>query len=103
MKTRVAALADLQDNKPKCATLAGEDVLLLRRGDEVLAISNVCPHQGGSICEGWAEGDIMICPLHGWEFDARSGACMTIPGEKIPAYTATIDDGIVYLERKQDA
>ena len=98
MKTRVASLADLEAGKPKCAAFNGEDVVLLRRGDEVLAISNVCPHQGGSIGDGWAEGDILVCPLHGWEFDARSGACMTIPGERVPAYTATIDGGDVYLE-----
>jgi len=101
MKTRVAALSDLPADKPRGATFNGDDVVLLRRGDEVLAISNVCPHQGGSLCDGWAEADIIICPLHGWEFDARSGACMTIPGERIPAYTATIEDGIVYLERKE--
>jgi nitrite reductase (NADH) small subunit len=102
MKARVASLADLAPDKPKCATFDGEDVVLLRRGDEVLAVSNICPHQGGSICDGWAEGDILVCPLHGWEFDSRSGACMTIPGERIPAYAASIENGDVYLERKSD-
>ena len=100
MKTRVAKLDDLPPNKPALVTFEGDDVVLLRRGDEVLAISNVCPHQGGSIADGWAEGDILVCPLHGWEFDARSGACMTIPGERVPAYGATILDGVVYLERR---
>ena len=58
---------------------------LFRRGGEVFAIGNACPHQGGSLCDGMVEGDIVICPLHGWEFDLRSGACMTVPGESVAA------------------
>ena len=38
------------------------------------------------------EGDIVICPLHGWEFDLRSGACMTVPGESVPQFTVTVEE-----------
>ena len=40
----------------------------------------------------------MTCPLHGWEFDLPSGACMTIPGESVPRYAVTVEDGAVFLE-----
>jgi len=57
-----------------------------------------CPHQGGSLSDGLVEGDIVTCPLHGWEFDLRSGACMTIPGESVPRYSVTVEDGAIFLE-----
>jgi nitrite reductase/ring-hydroxylating ferredoxin subunit len=98
MRTRVAALAELEPGTPRLVTAGGEDLLLVRRGEEVLAIGNVCPHQGGSLADGWLEGDIVVCPLHGWEFDLRSGACMTIPGERVPAYRVSVEDGQVYVE-----
>src|SRR5262249_43833450 len=75
----------------------GRDVALFRRGDEVFAIGAECPHQGGFLSDGWVEGDIVTCPLHGWEFDLRSGACMTVPGESVPCYAVTVKDGAVYL------
>jgi nitrite reductase/ring-hydroxylating ferredoxin subunit len=28
----------------------------------------------------------------------RTGACMTVPGESVPRYTATVEDGTIYLE-----
>jgi nitrite reductase/ring-hydroxylating ferredoxin subunit len=28
----------------------------------------------------------------------RSGACMTVPGERVPRYAVAIEDGNVYLE-----
>jgi nitrite reductase/ring-hydroxylating ferredoxin subunit len=100
MRDRVKVLdaGALAPGQPTLVTVDGRDVALFRRGDEVLAIGNECPHQGGSLCNGWVEGDIVVCPLHGWEFDLRSGACMTVPGEDVPRYAATVEDGAIYLE-----
>ncbi|HMB85048.1 MAG TPA: Rieske 2Fe-2S domain-containing protein [Methylomirabilota bacterium] len=98
---KVLDVADLSPGKPALVTLDDRDVAVIRRGDEILAIGNECPHQGGSLCDGWVEGDIVICPLHGWEFDLRSGACMTVPGESVPRYTATVEDGAIYLEEAE--
>jgi nitrite reductase/ring-hydroxylating ferredoxin subunit len=98
---KVIALADLPRGKGVLVHVNGHDVAVFRRGAEILAIGNDCPHQGGSLCDGWVEGDIVICPVHGWEFDMRTGACMTVPGESVPRYTATVENGTVYLEESE--
>ena len=95
---KVAALSEVPKGKLHLVAIGREEIVLLRRGEEILAIGNECPHQGGALCDGWAEGEIVTCPLHGWEFDMRSGACMTIPGERVPRYAVTVDGGDVYLE-----
>jgi nitrite reductase/ring-hydroxylating ferredoxin subunit len=100
-RVKVLDLAELPAGKGTLVSVDGRDVVVFRRGAEVLAIGNDCPHQGGSLCDGWVEGDIVICPLHGWEFDMRSGACMTVPGEVVPRYTVTVEDGAVYLEEAE--
>jgi nitrite reductase/ring-hydroxylating ferredoxin subunit len=97
-RVKVLDAAALDPGQPTLVSVDGRDVALFRCGDEVLAIGNECPHQGGSLCDGWVEGDIVVCPLHGWEFDMRSGACMTVPGEDVPRYAATVEDGAIYLE-----
>jgi nitrite reductase/ring-hydroxylating ferredoxin subunit len=99
-RVRVLDLADLPPEKTALVTLDGVDVALFRRGTEVLAIGNECPHQGGSLCDAMVEGDIAICPLHGWEFDLRSGACMTVPGESVPHFAVTVEDGVVFLSEE---
>ena len=98
MKVRVCDVAALGPEGKAVVELDGEGVALFRRGDEVMAIGNECPHQAGSLGDGWLEGDIVVCPLHGWEFDLRSGACMTIPGERVPRWVATVEGDGVYLE-----
>jgi nitrite reductase/ring-hydroxylating ferredoxin subunit len=96
-RVKVMAAAELTPGKGALVTVNGQDIALFRRGDEVLAIGNDCPHQGASLWEGWVEGDIVICPVHGWEFDMRSGACMTVPGESVPRYPVTVEDGAIYV------
>jgi len=100
-RMKVLALSELPSGKGVLVAVNGHDVVVFRKGDEILAIGNDCPHQGGSLCDGWAEGEIVICPVHGWEFDMRSGACMTVPGESLPRYTASVEDGAVYLEETE--
>ena len=97
-RVKVLDLSALTPRQGVLVSADGRDVALFKRGEEVLAIGNDCPHQGGSLCDGWAEGEIVVCPLHGWEFDMRSGACMTVPGENVPRYVATVEDGAIYLE-----
>ena len=97
-RVKVLDLSALPRGEAALAVVNGEDVAIFRRGDEILAIGNTCPHQGGNLCDGYIEGDIVVCPLHGWEFDLRSGACMTVPGESVPRYEVTVEDGVIYVE-----
>ena len=97
-RVKVLDVAALPPDGAELVTLNGEDVALFRRGGEVFALGNQCPHQGGNLCDGFVEGDIVTCPLHGWEVDLRSGACMTVPGESVPRYAVTVENGAIFLE-----
>jgi len=97
-RVKVLELSALPSGEIALVSVSGEDVVLFRRGDEIFAFGNRCPHQEGSLSDGFVEGDIVTCPLHGWEFDVRSGLCMTIPGESVPRYEVTVEDGAVFLE-----
>jgi len=97
-RVKVLELSALPSGQIALVSVDGEGVALFRCGDEIFALGNRCPHQEGSLSDGFVEGDIVTCPLHGWEFDVRSGLCMTIPGESVPRYEVTVEDGAVFLE-----
>ena len=52
---------------------AALSIALFRIGDEVFAIDDCCPHAGGSLGRGACEGGIVVCPLHGFRVDVRTG------------------------------
>ncbi len=37
------------------------------------AVDGVCPHAGGSLGEGEIDGECVVCPIHGFAYDVRSG------------------------------
>ena len=53
----------LADGQPKPVRLLGEDLILFRDSEgRPGLVGNACPHQGGSLCDGMVEGDIVVCP-----------------------------------------
>lgn len=77
-------------------------VLLLRKGMEVRAFHNVCPHAGRAL--NWApgrfliEGGQLICAAHGASFRIPDGDCVGGPcrGSRLQAVPIRqIDDAIL--------
>ncbi len=55
--------------------VAGRKLVIGRVKDGYFAIDDACPHAGASLGFGTLEGNGLVCPLHGWEFDVFSGEC----------------------------
>jgi NADPH-dependent 2,4-dienoyl-CoA reductase/sulfur reductase-like enzyme/nitrite reductase/ring-hydroxylating ferredoxin subunit len=72
-------LADLADGAMLQGHAGGEAVLLVRRGDDVFAISPACTHYGGPLADGLLVGETIRCPWHLACFALRSGAVIRAP------------------------
>ncbi|MBI2891830.1 MAG: Rieske (2Fe-2S) protein [Nitrospirae bacterium] len=70
---KVAKVAELEDRRPKIVNVKGIEIALVRMGEAVYALKNICPHKGGPVGEGEIEGTVITCPWHGWEFDLAQG------------------------------
>jgi ferredoxin-nitrite reductase len=69
----------LQENAGMALTVNGTEIAVFRRGNQLYALQNRCPHAAGSLADGVMDGDDVICPLHGYRFNIRTGACITDP------------------------
>jgi nitrite reductase/ring-hydroxylating ferredoxin subunit len=49
------------------------DVLVAWNDGEVFAIEDACNHAGASLAEGWLEGECVVCPMHAYVFELRTG------------------------------
>lgn len=83
-----------------------ESLILHRRGDQVRAWLNVCPHAGRRL--DWAPGrfllsgaGLLVCAAHGASFELDHGACVAGPcrGEALRAVPVRVQDGQVVLEQ----
>jgi nitrite reductase (NADH) small subunit len=57
----------------------GMDVAVFRNdSDQVFALLDSCPHQGGPLSQGIVFGTSVACPLHNWTI-GLSGGCAKAP------------------------
>ena len=79
-------------------TREGWSALVLLEGDAVVAIGNVCPHNGSELTAGYRRPGSIECPLHSWRFDVFTGVCAHPSDALIATFEVTIEEGIVYVE-----
>jgi len=79
----------------------GSDLAIYNVGGEFYAIENSCPHKGAPLSEGTVCGHIVECGLHGWQFDLRSGECLTVR-ERIKTYEVVVEDNLVKVTLTTD-
>ncbi|MBV9594451.1 MAG: non-heme iron oxygenase ferredoxin subunit [Actinobacteria bacterium] len=103
MSTRVCAVSELRDDEPLRVELAEIDITVVRTGDEIFAIEDVCSHADFPLSDGDVEGCTIECALHGSRFDLRtgkpSGPPATVP---VPVYPVSVVDGDVYIDVEND-
>ncbi len=114
----IASVDDFNNNPKQLLTINGIDFGVFQVDGEFYAWRNVCPHQGGPVCQGRIfkrviddiDADMqvhgrkyddaqthIVCPWHGAEFNIRTGAHAGIPELKLTPIDVFARDGKVYL------
>lgn len=76
--TGAGSLADLAEGLTR-VDVAGQPVLLVREGEVVVALGDVCSHAGGPLHEGSLEQGVVTCPWHGSRFRVADGSIVRGP------------------------
>jgi nitrite reductase/ring-hydroxylating ferredoxin subunit len=89
-RTDVCAIDEVPVGSFRLVQVNGREIGVVRLPDgECRAVLNRCPHRAAPICRGaiggtWPpcqpgelafarDGEVVVCPWHGWEFDLRTG------------------------------
>jgi nitrite reductase/ring-hydroxylating ferredoxin subunit len=94
----VADLGQLRPGEGTVVALGDIRVALFHVDGEVTALDNTCPHAGGPLGLGDVDAGVVTCPFHGWQFDVRTGACRTVPGEGVVCYAVRLQGTTVYVD-----
>jgi 3-phenylpropionate/trans-cinnamate dioxygenase ferredoxin component len=95
---RACAVADLVSGAALPCVVDGEDVAVVRVGEETFAIADRCSHADVALSEGDIDGRTIECWLHGSRFDLATGKPTGPPAtESVPVYPVFIDDGDVFI------
>jgi nitrite reductase/ring-hydroxylating ferredoxin subunit/uncharacterized membrane protein len=69
----VGSPADFPEGEMRVVDAGSMQVLMVRRGGRLHAISDICSHAGGPLHEGSLDGDVVTCPWHASRFRIADG------------------------------
>jgi 3-phenylpropionate/trans-cinnamate dioxygenase ferredoxin component len=101
VSTPVCALADLAPGSATRFVVDGIAVAVVRIGDDVYALGDVCSHGEVSLSEGtvWCDERELECWKHGSAFSLLTGEPSTLPATRpVPVFVATVVDGAVHVQ-----
>ena len=117
-ETFVSKVADFGDGDRRIVFAGDHEIGVFRNGGEFHAYSNYCLHQGGPACEGLTiakvEERIMpdktsrglyfsetemhfVCPWHGYEYDMKTGECVSDRKLKLRKYKVVQKGDEIYV------
>ena len=111
----VAPVAEIPPGQRKLVEAAGRPIVIFNVQGKLYAVSNRCPHAGGSLVHGKLVGlveasepgsyrysrknEIVKCPWHGWEFDLATGRSWCDPETvRVRAYPVEVEAGASLAE-----
>jgi nitrite reductase/ring-hydroxylating ferredoxin subunit len=115
----IGRLTDFPDPSVRVVEVDGREVGVFRFRDRLYAYRNVCPHQGGPVCEGILLGKVeavvaadqtvhghrfsddelhIVCPWHGYEYDVTTGACAADRKVRLRSYPVRLEGNEIWLE-----
>ena len=93
----VAEASQVASDRGLRVSVGGREVALFNVDGQFYALDGSCPHRGGPLGEGITEDGRVYCPLHGWEFDVKTGACINNPEKPAACFPARLMDGKVEI------
>lgn len=95
---KVATTSDLDEDEAMQIVVEGKEIALVNLGGELFALDDICTHAYASMSDGYIEGDCIECPLHGAQFEIKTGKAVTPPAtEDLACYGVKVEDGDVYV------
>jgi 3-phenylpropionate/trans-cinnamate dioxygenase ferredoxin subunit len=97
----LCSLDDLEDGTARKFDVDGVAVAVVRIGESVYAINDICSHANVSLSGGdvWCDELELECPQHGSAFHLETGEPSTLPAtQPVAVYAASVIDGQVVMD-----
>lgn len=95
--SKVCKYSGLKEKIGKRFFVDDVEIAVFKVDGEIYALNNICPHQKSHlIYDGFIEEGKVICPVHGWQFELKTGNLAQ--GRKgLDVYEVKLVDDDVYV------
>ncbi len=95
----VAPVAEFAPGTSKTVAVDGREIAVFNVDGTFYAVDNFCPHQGGTMADGWLEGTTITCPWHAWCFNLPTARCRSAISAWLDPFDVRVENGQVSVSR----
>jgi Ferredoxin subunits of nitrite reductase and ring-hydroxylating dioxygenases len=109
---------ELEEGTVRVVAIGDVEIGLIRHKGDCFAYQNICPHQGGPVCDGLLmpqvedvidgdgrficqkfneDGLHIVCPWHGYEYKVTTGEHAVDPAVRLRKYEISERQGGIYV------
>ena len=104
MSMNTIKLSEFENTPVATIDINGTAVAVFKVGDDYYAIQNMCSHSEANLADGEVYDCKVECPLHGAEFDLKTGEALTLPATKpVTVFTTKVDGDSLVIKENLDA
>ncbi len=97
-RLRACSVADMNDGD-MLRVETNPPAAVYRVGEEFYATEATCTHMESCLTEGYLDGDVVECALHGARFCVRTGRALSLPATiPLRVFKVSVSDDSVFLE-----
>ncbi len=102
-KISIAQFSELKPLEPGYALVGKVDLVVIRWEKEknVSVLYGRCHHRGGLLSDGHILGDDLICGLHNWDYNYKSGISAYNNEEQLHKFAAWIENDQVWVDEDE--
>ena len=75
----VAKTSDIDEGEATQVLIGKREIAVYNLDGEFYATDDICTHAYASLADGYIEGELIECPLHGGCFEIKTGKATTPP------------------------
>ncbi len=104
-KIKIPDWAELEPVKPAYALVANVDLVVIRWEDEAQAsvLHGRCLHRGALLSDGHVDGPNLICGLHYWDYQYRTGVSEYNNDERLHKFSPWVENDGVWVDADEIA
>jgi nitrite reductase/ring-hydroxylating ferredoxin subunit len=76
---RVAGAGELGDGEMRHVEIGERQIALFNLGGDFYATDELCTHAFAMLTDGFVDGELIECPLHGGKFEIKTGKAVAPP------------------------
>jgi NAD(P)H-dependent nitrite reductase small subunit len=93
----VAGVNQVPPDRGLSVHVGTRELALFNVSGRFYALDGRCPHRSGPLGEGLIENGCVYCPMHGWQFDVKTGACINRPDKPVACFPTRVVNGKVEI------